>query len=69
VNGSITPRQLAAEVVIKVGDQNANVLWGGMVGIGLYQFNIVVPPLPPGDYATSIQILGAQSSVVQLPVR
>jgi|GEM_PF-1423894 len=45
------PAPLASPAAATIGGLPADVLFGGIVGSGLYQFNLVVPPeLPPGDY-------------------
>ena len=70
INGPVTVRPLALDAVVLVGGIKAKVLWAGMVGIGLYQINVEVPMMPgPGNYAVAVQIGGAQSLDVQLPVQ
>lgn len=44
------PAALANPVVFRIGGRNASVLFSGLVGPGLYQFNVEIPHLPPGDY-------------------
>ncbi len=45
-----TPAVLASPVVFRIGGVNARVLFAGLVGPGLYQFNIEIADLPDGDY-------------------
>jgi uncharacterized protein (TIGR03437 family) len=44
-----TPAPLANPVQIKIGGIAATVAFAGLVGPGLYQFNVTVPSLPTGD--------------------
>ncbi len=53
------PSPLAAPVVFRVGQQAATLLWGGLIGPGLYQFNLTLPPLSPGDYPVEAVLGGA----------
>lgn len=47
----VRPAPLAAPVAATIGGQPADVLFGGIVASGLYQFNVVVPEgLTPGDH-------------------
>lgn len=70
VNGVVTPRVLASDIVILIDGQPVKVLWAGMVGIGLYQFNIQLPDvLASGDYPLTVQIGGIETEKVMLPVR
>lgn len=78
--GDTEPRTPAAQIVasaatlrfpalIKIGGIEARVLFAGKVGSGLYQINIVVPDLPPGDYSIeSLQegILSAASALLTI---
>ncbi len=48
-------------VTIGVGGAQATVEFAGLVGAGLYQFNIIVPNLPDGDHAVVAQIGGVAS--------
>lgn len=52
-----TPRDLS----ISVGGVPATVEFAGLVGNGLYQFNIVVPNVPDGDQTLVAQIGGQRS--------
>ena len=70
VNGVFAPQALANPVVVYVGGQSVQVLWAGMVGTGLYQFNIQLPDnLSNGDVPISIKISGTETERVVLPVR
>ena len=41
-------------VNVTIGGKNANVSFAGLVGEGLYQFNLVVPQVPSGDQLVQI---------------
>ena len=41
-------------VVVRIGGEFAEVQFAGIVGSGLYQFNVVVPDLDPGDHEVEI---------------
>ena len=70
VNGVFAPQVLANPVAVYVGGQSVRVLWAGMVGTGLYQFNIQLPDnLTSGDVPISIRISGTETERVVLPVR
>jgi uncharacterized protein (TIGR03437 family) len=61
---------LASPVIILVNNTPATVLYAGMVGVGLYQFNIQLPDgLASGDYPVTVQISGVTTDQVMLPVR
>jgi uncharacterized protein (TIGR03437 family) len=66
----MAPR-LVDDFVISVAGIPATVYFGGLIGPGLYQFNVVVPPdLPDGDHEVLIRIGGqtTQANIV-LPVQ
>jgi uncharacterized protein (TIGR03437 family) len=44
------PLENLEELEITIGGVPAKVLWAGISGAGLYQINIEIPDLPPGDY-------------------
>jgi uncharacterized protein (TIGR03437 family) len=70
VNGTLIPRVLSSEVAISIEGRPLQVLWAGMVGVGLYQFNIVLPAdLPEGDRILTAQIAGLTTEGVTIPVR
>ena len=53
-----TPEPLANSVQISIGGVTAPVTFSGLVGPGLYQFNVTVPNLPAGDAAVLAKIGG-----------
>lgn len=57
------PAELAdpAALKIRIGDVEASVQWAGLIGAGLYQFNVVVPALNPGDHLIVADIAGRGS--------
>jgi uncharacterized protein (TIGR03437 family) len=70
VNGPVTVSPLLSSASVTVGGIPSKVLWVGMVSMGLYQINIVVPTMPgSGDYPVIVQIGGTNSPSVNLPVR
>jgi len=70
MNYSGTGGTLAAPVVVLINNTSVKVLYAGMVGLGLYQFNIQLPDgLASGDYSATIQIGGTTSDPVMLPVQ
>jgi uncharacterized protein (TIGR03437 family) len=73
VNGPMLPHPLAAQVTATIGGVPAEVSWAGMIGMGLYQFNLKVPELPglPGtqSYPIVLSIAGADSPTVMLPYK
>ena len=56
-----TPADLANTVQVTIGGQVAAVGSAGLVGAGLYQFNVTVPYVPNGDAPVLAQIGGAQT--------
>jgi uncharacterized protein (TIGR03437 family) len=56
-----TPADLANSVQVTIGGVAAPVAYSGMVGSGLYQFNVTVPNVPNGDAAVVAQIGGMQT--------
>ena len=56
-----TPADLATSVQVTLGGVAAPVAYSGMVGSGLYQFNVTVPNVPNGDAAVVAQIGGVQT--------
>ena len=70
VNSVFAPQVLANSVAVYVGGQLVQVLWAGMVGTGLDQFNIQLPDnLTSGDIPISIKIAGTETDRVMIPVR
>lgn len=43
-------------VIVRIGNVLADVAFAGVVGAGLYQFNVTVPNLPNGDHAVVAEI-------------
>jgi uncharacterized protein (TIGR03437 family) len=61
---------LANQVTVQIGGVAANTQFAGIVTPGLYQFNVVVPNVPNGDNAVSIEISGSSTQPnVFLPVQ
>ena len=56
------PAPILNPVTIRIGQAAAQVLYAGMTGVGLYQFNVVVPDLPNGDYPVVAQFGGVRTS-------
>src|SRR5262249_13934893 len=52
---------LANAVTITIGGAVAPVSYAGLVGAGLYQFNVTVPNLAGGDHAVVAEILGQRT--------
>jgi uncharacterized protein (TIGR03437 family) len=48
-------------VTIRIGSSTAQVLYAGMTGAGLYQFNILVPDLASGDYPVLAEVAGVRT--------
>jgi uncharacterized protein (TIGR03437 family) len=55
------PAPLAAPVTFYFGRTAAEVVWAGLVGSGLYQFNIRVPDVPDGGNVIVAEIGGYRS--------
>jgi len=53
--------QLASAVTFRIGGVVAPVQWAGMIGSGLYQFNVQVPKVPGGDMVIVAEIGGYRS--------
>jgi len=66
----INPAPLADRVTVTIGGMTAQLQFAGLVGPGLYQFNVVVPAVGGGDKAISISV-GSSSSQrdVFLPIQ
>jgi uncharacterized protein (TIGR03118 family) len=63
-NGSTfnTPLPLVTLPTVTIGGAPATVTYGGLVGVGLYQINVVVPAsISPGDNAVVASVGGQQS--------
>ena len=60
--GQIIPAApLANSMTVRVGGSVAATQFTGIVGAGLYQFNVVVPAVPNGDNAVLMEIGGAST--------
>lgn len=55
---------LSNPVAIRIGNVNANVLFAGLVGVGLYQFNVTIPDLPDGDYPVTATVGGVRTQSI-----
>lgn len=56
-------------VTVKVGSANATVEFSGLVAVGEFQINIVVPTLPDGNYPVTVTIDGQTSQAnVMIPI-
>ncbi len=61
---------LASAFTVLVGGVPATAQYGGLIGVGLYQFNVVIPELSNGDHAVVIETAGRLTQPdVFLPVR
>lgn len=49
------------QLTIRIGDTRAEVQFVGLVGAGLYQFNVTVPRLAAGDHAVIAEIAGVST--------
>jgi len=56
-----TPAVLADSVTFTIGGVAAPVAYAGLVGSGLYQFNVTVPNVPNGDAVVVARIGGVQT--------
>jgi uncharacterized protein (TIGR03437 family) len=56
------PIAMPGAVTVRIGGRPAQVQFAGLVQIGLYQFNIVVPELDPGDHEVSAEGAGWRSA-------
>jgi uncharacterized protein (TIGR03437 family) len=55
------PAVLANSVTFTIGGLAAPVIYAGLAGSGLYQFNVTVPSLPNGDATVLAQVGGVQT--------
>jgi protocatechuate 3,4-dioxygenase beta subunit len=51
-------------VKIRIGQATAQVNYAGVTAVGVYQFNVVVPDLPTGDYPVRAEVAGVRTSSV-----
>lgn len=56
-----SPLENPTALRVRVGTVEAQVLWAGMVSAGLYQINLVVPALPPGEHLLTVEVAGIAS--------
>jgi uncharacterized protein (TIGR03437 family) len=65
-----TPEPLANKVQISVGGADSSIQFSGLVGSGLYQFNVVIPDIGNGNAAVVASIGGLQTQAgVSIPVQ
>ncbi|MCW5981803.1 MAG: hypothetical protein KIT09_27200 [Bryobacteraceae bacterium] len=57
----VQPLPLAERATVRFGSADVTVQFAGLVMAGLYQFNVVVPDLPSGDYELTVEIEGVRS--------
>ena len=64
--GQVVPgaAPLSSPVTIRIGTANANLLFAGLVGVGLYQFNVTIPDLPDGDHPVAATVGGVRTQSV-----
>jgi len=61
--------ELTAPVIAQIGGAAAQTSFAGLIGSGLYQFNVMIPPLATGDQPVVIGIGGFQSQdIAYIPV-
>ena len=53
--------RLSNEVVFQIGGSQVIPSFAGLVGAGLYQFNLPIPPLPAGDHGISASVRGVST--------
>jgi uncharacterized protein (TIGR03437 family) len=59
-----------AAVVVRIGGQPATVAFAGLVATGLFQANVVVPNLAPGDHRVELAVDGVPNLITGLlPIR
>jgi uncharacterized protein (TIGR03437 family) len=56
------PSTLTNSLKVTIGSQTASVQFAGLIGSGLYQLNLIVPDLPPGDASVVLSVAGVQSA-------
>jgi uncharacterized protein (TIGR03437 family) len=55
------PLSNPGQLTLKIGGLPASVQFAGLIGAGLYQFNVAVPDVPAGDQAVVAEIGGVAS--------
>jgi uncharacterized protein (TIGR03437 family) len=69
VVGSMAPLTTDGLLRIQIGGIPADVLFAGLTGVGLYQFNIRVPELADGDQPIDAVVGGVSSPTLALNIR
>ena len=65
----IDPAPLASSFTVTIGGLPAEALYGGIVGPGLYQFNVRIPALATGEHSVVISVGGVRTGAsVVIPV-
>jgi uncharacterized protein (TIGR03437 family) len=68
--GAPAPMVASSGLRVRIGSQTATVQYAGLVAVGEYQFNIVVPALPDGDQAIVADAGGVSSAAsLLIPVK
>ncbi|MCS6952734.1 MAG: hypothetical protein RMK57_05640 [Bryobacterales bacterium] len=57
---------LAGPVQLRLDTYEVPLAFAGLVGPGLYQFNLTVPDLPDGDYSVTAQVQGVRTEKIAL---
>jgi len=64
------PLAVSSPVTVSIGSAQATVEFAGLVAVGEFQINIVVPDLADGDYPITLRINGQDTQArVTLPVK
>jgi uncharacterized protein (TIGR03437 family) len=58
IYGGAAPLADLTQLLVRIGSAVATVEFAGVVSNGLYQFNVIVPDLAPGDYPVTANIGG-----------
>jgi uncharacterized protein (TIGR03437 family) len=58
IYGGAAPLADLTQLTLRIGSAVTTVEFAGIVSNGLYQFNVIVPDLPPGDYPITASIGG-----------
>src|SRR5271157_3194995 len=68
---SSPPANAALPVTARVGSQDANVVFAGLTpgAVGLFQINVVVPALAPGDYTLQVTVGGTKSNTALVTIQ
>jgi uncharacterized protein (TIGR03437 family) len=57
---------LANSVTVWIGDAVADVRYAGLIGSGIYQFNVIVPNIVDGEQGIAVEVGGVRSSAKSL---